>query len=104
MGKRLIHRKDVGKMKENNKSGSVFCISIAPKKGIKKHNVKAVKISPHSGIEGDAHGLSDRQISLLPYESFEKVRHPDLEINPGDFAENITTVGVDFRNIIIGSL
>lgn len=91
-------------MKENNKPGSVFCISIAPKKGTKKHNVKTVKISTQRGIEGDAHGLSNRQISLLPYESFDKVRHPDLEINPGDFAENITTVGVDFEKIYIGSL
>ena len=91
-------------MKENKESGSVFRISIAAKKGIKKHNVKAVKISAQGGIEGDAHGLSNRPISLLPFESFEKVRHPDLEINPGDFAENITTIDVDFRKIKIGTL
>ncbi len=91
-------------MKENKKPGSVYRISIAHKKGGKKYNVKAAIITAQSGIEGDAHGLSNRQISLLPFESFEKVRHPDLEINPGDFAENITTVDVDFRKMKIGTL
>ncbi len=91
-------------MKDNKKQGSVFRISIAPRKGIKKHNVKAAIITVRGGIDGDAHGLTNRPISLLPFESFEKVRHPDLEINPGDFAENITTLGVDFTEIKIGSL
>lgn len=82
---------------------SVYRISIAPEKGQKKTNVKEVHLSPGAGIDGDAHGLSHRPVSLLPFESFKKVYHPDLSVAPGDFAENITTVGVDFSRIGIGT-
>jgi MOSC domain-containing protein YiiM len=91
-------------MKNNNNNGAVYRISIAPQKGIKKKNVRTAKISIERGIEGDAHGITHRPISLLPFESFVKVQHPDLDINPGDFAENITTVGVDFTKIKIGTM
>jgi MOSC domain-containing protein YiiM len=90
-------------MNEIKSNGAVYRISVAPKKGIKKKNVKTAKITIKSGIEGDAHGITHRPISLLPFESFVKVQHPDLDIHPGDFAENITTVGVDFTKIKIGT-
>ncbi len=90
-------------MNNENSHGRVFRLSISPKKGIKKHNVKEVFIRGGGGIEGDAHALTGRPISLLPFESFEKVRHPDLDIHPGDFAENITTVEMDFSKLKIGS-
>ncbi len=88
-------------MSENNPS--VYRISIAPEKGQKKANVTEVHLSSGAGIVGDAHSESHRPVSLLPFESFEKVYHPDLEIAPGDFAENITTVGVDFTQIAVGT-
>ncbi|HEX7344187.1 MAG TPA: MOSC domain-containing protein, partial [bacterium] len=55
------------------------------------------------GIIGDAHGTTVRQVSLLPIESFVKVAHPDLHVQPGDFAENITTQGLDFQQIQVGT-
>ncbi len=55
------------------------------------------------GIVGDAHATTERPLSLLPLESFGKISHPDLEIRPGDFAENITTLGLDFSKIGVGS-
>ena len=58
-------------------------------------------ISP-IGIEGDAHAGSPRPVSLLPYESFGKLDQSRLRINPGDFAENITTVGLDFGELSLG--
>jgi len=91
-------------MNKGQNFGTVYRISIAPQKGIKKHNIREATITANEGIDGDAHGLSNRPVSLLPFESFEKLKHPDLEINPGDFAENITTIGVDFGLIKIGTL
>jgi MOSC domain-containing protein YiiM len=54
------------------------------------------------GIEGDAHAGSQRQVSLLPFESFDKVKNDVLEIYPGDFAENLTITGFDFESAKIG--
>jgi MOSC domain-containing protein YiiM len=81
----------------------VHRISISEKTGERKENVATVSITREAGIEGDAHGRTRRQISLLALESFHKVEHPDLEIKPGDFAENITTLGLDYMEIGIGS-
>jgi len=90
-------------MSDNKKTPFVFRLSVAPQKGLKKTNVSEVYIRPGEGIDGDAHGTSHRPISLLPFESFKKVYHPDLQINPGDFAENITTCGVDYSQVQIGT-
>ena len=81
----------------------VYRISISEKKGERKTNVDRVLLDCQSGILGDAHGTTERQVSLLPIESFSKLESPDLTINPGDFAENITTQGFDFSSISIGT-
>ena len=62
-----------------------------------------VKVVTGKGIEGDAHFGSERPISLLPYESFSKLDGYQIQINPGDFAENITTRDLDFSRLAIGS-
>ena len=55
------------------------------------------------GIVGDAHaGTPKRQVSLLAIESVEKMRAKGLKVNPGDFAENITTEGIDLLGLKIG--
>jgi MOSC domain-containing protein YiiM len=87
---------------ENN-GARIFRISISPQKGEKKKNINEVDLIAGEGIDGDAHGRSHRPVSLLPHESFVKVEHPDLVVNPGDFAENITTLGLDFTNVGIGT-
>jgi len=89
-------------MDKNKSSGIVFRLSISDKKGDKKKNVDYVVVND-GGIEGDVHANTGRPVSLLPFESFKKLDHPDLIINPGDFAENITTREVDFENLNIGT-
>lgn len=82
---------------------SVYRISISPLAGQKKTNVPSARLDVEGGILGDAHGATFRQVSLLPYESFSKLQHPELDIQPGDFAENITTKNLDFEGIKIGT-
>ncbi|HLB25955.1 MAG TPA: MOSC domain-containing protein, partial [Nitrospirota bacterium] len=57
------------------------------------------------GLEGDAHASSEwhRQVSLLAIESIEKMRKAGLDVNPGNFAENITTEGIDLVSLQIGT-
>lgn len=80
----------------------IFRISISSKKGDKKSNVEEAELREDFGILGDAHAGSERQVSLLPFESFGKMRTADLDVQPGEFAENITTVGLTLHDFQIG--
>ncbi len=88
---------------EQDKNPRIFRLSVSEEKGNKKENVPSVNIIEGRGIEGDAHCGSERPVSLLPFESFEQMKNDSFEINPGDFAENITTVGLDFSQLKIGA-
>ena len=85
--------------------GSIISINISDKKGIRKKPVDEVRISENFGIEGDAHASSDwhRQVSLLALESIQKMQAAGLKVKPGDFAENITTSGLDLLCLPIGT-
>ena len=85
-----------------NKFGEVYRISISARKGMKKENTGEVMLIENFGIAGDAHAGSERQISLLPYEAFDVIRRHLPGIKPGDFAENITTRGIDFSTASVG--
>ena len=82
----------------------VIAVNTSENKHEKKLNRNDVVISKNYGIIGDAHGDSGthRQISLLAIESIEKMRKMGLNVNPGDFAENITTKGINLLSISIG--
>jgi MOSC domain-containing protein YiiM len=84
---------------------SVVAVSISEKKGMRKTNVaRAVAVEDY-GLEGDAHASSrwHRQISLLAIESIKKMQDAGLDVGPGDFAENITTQGIDLVSLPIGT-
>jgi MOSC domain-containing protein YiiM len=56
------------------------------------------------GLKDDAHaGPWHRQVSLLAMESIEKMRAIGLKVGPGDFAENLTTEGIDLVSLPIGT-
>ena len=56
------------------------------------------------GLDGDAHAESGiRQVSLLATESIDKLRAKGLEVNCGDFAENLTTEGIDLPSLPVGT-
>jgi len=82
----------------------IISINISEKKGTRKRPVMEAVINEDFGIVGDAHGGAwHRQISLLGIESIEKMRQKGLHVNPGDFAENITTEGIDLLSLPIGT-
>jgi MOSC domain-containing protein YiiM len=64
-----------------------------------------VLLKAEYGIEGDAHASSEwhRQVSLLAFESIEKMRNMGLDVKPGDFAENITTIGIELTSLPLGT-
>ena len=84
--------------------GKVLAVNISEKKGTKKTNIKSCLLLKDFGLKGDAHGGPwHRQVSLLANESIEKMRAKGLNVGCGDFAENITTEGVDLVHLPIGT-
>lgn len=85
--------------------GKIVSVNISDKKGIRKRPAKEAIIKTDFGIEGDAHASSEwhRQVSLLAMESIRKMQALGLKVNPGDFAENITTEGIDLLKLPIGT-
>lgn len=89
---------------KTEKKGRVLAVNISDEKGTKKVNVQKCQILKGFGLKGDAHaGSWHRQVSLLANESIEKIRHKGLQVGYGDFAENITTEGIDLINLPIGT-
>lgn len=84
--------------------GKILSVNISEKKGEKKHNVEAARAVMDQGLEHDAHiGMKIRQISLLAAESVEKIRQKGLNVNYGDFAENLTTEGIELFTLPVGA-
>jgi len=85
--------------------GRIVSLNISAKKGIRKKPIKEVLLKTNYGIEGDAHASSKwhRQVSLLALESIRKMQDKGLNVNPGDFAENITTEGIDLPTLPVGT-
>ncbi len=82
----------------------VAVVSISKKKGMRKGNIPEGLLIENHGLKDDAHaGDWHRQVSLLATESIEKIREKGLDVGPGDFAENITTIGIDLVNLPIGT-
>ncbi|MDI3533808.1 MAG: hypothetical protein PWQ82_173 [Thermosediminibacterales bacterium] len=82
----------------------VVAVCTSPKKGMRKKNVGEGLLVENFGLEGDAHGGDwHRQVSLLALESIEKMREKGLDVNPGDFAENITTKGINLIELPVGT-
>jgi MOSC domain-containing protein YiiM len=75
-------------------------------KGVRKIPLEWGLLKVEFGLEGDAHAGGDdakRQISLLAFESIEKMNTGSFSYKPGDFAENFTTSGIDLVALPIGT-
>jgi len=84
--------------------GRIKAISVSEQKGTKKVNVPEAELCADFGIIGDAHsGNWHRQVSLLGAESINRMVEKGAQVGPGDFAENITTEGIDLLKLSVGN-
>lgn len=75
--------------------GIIRAICISETKGDRKRPVPSAELRAGHGIVGDAHaGPWNRQVSLLPAESIEKMRGAIPDLADGDFAENFVVEGL----------
>lgn len=86
-------------------AGRVRSINVSKRKGTRKTPCDgAVTVVAHQGMAEDAHaGDWHRQVSLLAWESIEKARATGLDVVEGDFAENITTEGINLLALPLGT-
>lgn len=84
--------------------GKIVAVSISDRKGEKKHNIPQARLKPDHGLDNDAHaGDWHRQVSLLDMQSIARIREKGLDVDPGNFAENITTEGLRLWELPIGT-
>ncbi|MGQ9470162.1 MAG: MOSC domain-containing protein [Candidatus Aminicenantales bacterium] len=90
---------------EKSLQGQIISVNLSPKKGLKKVPCPAGTVIDNHGLAGDGHaGETHRQISLLAWESIEKMQRSGLRVGPGDFAENITTFGLELHRLPLGTI
>jgi len=86
------------------KNGKILAVNISRKKGEKKNNIGCGLFLENMGLKDDAHAEPGiRQVSLLAKESIEKIRAKGLDVHYGDFAENLTTEGIDLPSLPVGT-
>jgi MOSC domain-containing protein YiiM len=84
--------------------GRIVAVCISETKGVRKNNIERAYLQADSGLMGDAHaGPGHRQVSLLAIESIEQMRQRGLSVGPGDFAENLTTKGLELHLLPVGT-
>ena len=86
----------------STQSGEVVSVNVSEQKGTIKRPVSEAVVNQH-GIQGDAHaGEWHRQVSLLAIESIERFSaQAGRAFRPGEFAENVTTRGIDLLGIAV---
>ncbi|WP_457552517.1 MOSC domain-containing protein [Desulfobacula sp.] len=83
----------------------IVSIAVSDKRGTIKKCIETAELIENHGIKDDAHaGDWHRQLSFLASESIEKASSQDFKLNFGDFAENIATTGIDWKNQPIGQV
>ncbi len=86
-------------------NGVVKAINISEKKGTIKKPIEVGYFIENFGLENDAHGGNwHRQVSLLSQESIDiMIEKGGKNLDVGNFAENITTEGIELYSLPIGT-
>ena len=83
----------------------IVAVCKSEEKGTRKEAVAEGLFKEGYGMIGDAHADSSthRQVSLLAVESIDKMRGLGFDVSPGDFAENLTTEGLEVASLPVGT-
>jgi MOSC domain-containing protein YiiM len=83
----------------------IVAVCTSEEKGTTKKPVEKGVLKEDYGLVGDAHAdcCTRRQVSLLAIESIERIKEEGFDVGPGDFAENLTTEGVELVSLPVGA-
>jgi MOSC domain-containing protein YiiM len=86
------------------KPGVVVGVCVSQRRTDPKENVGKGVLQKGLGLAGDSHGGTEKEVSLLAIESIQKLcQETGISAEPGCFAENITTEGIDLTSLPIGT-
>jgi MOSC domain-containing protein YiiM len=90
---------------ERDSMAKIIAVCKSEEKGTRKKAVAEGILKEEYGLVGDAHAdcCTHRQVSLLAMESIDKMKRLGFEVGPGDFAENLTTQGVELISLPVGT-
>lgn len=97
---------DQGPAPQKGDVGTVLSVNTSARKGTRKKPAESGQIELVSdyGVAEDAHaGDWHRQVSFLAEESIQVARDNGLDVGFGDFAENITTQGINIKGMPLGT-
>lgn len=84
--------------------GKVLAVCYSQDKGERKTDIREGYFKKEHGLVDDAHsGPWHRQVSLLGIDSINKMRARGVDVNPGDFAENLTVEGIELYSLPVGT-
>ena len=83
----------------------ILAVCQSKEKGTTKKVIESGLFKEGFGLIDDAHASSawHRQVSLLAIESIRKMRDMGFDVGSGDFAENLTTEGINLVSLPIGT-
>ena len=84
---------------------TIIAVCRSDKKGTRKENENEGVFRENFGLVGDAHADTNthRQVSLLDINSIKKMQDIGLHVGLGDFAENLTTEGIELFSLPVGT-
>jgi len=84
---------------------TVIAVCRSSQKGTSKEPVGEGWLKEDFGMVDDAHAgsFTHRQVSLLAQESIDRMRRRGFTLSPGNFAENITTSGINLASLATGT-
>ncbi len=90
--------------RDEKEAGVLVSINTSQVKGEIKRPVDEAELKEDHGIAGDVHaGSSVKQVSLLDDSEIRAMEErTGVELNPGDFAENLTSSGLDMDAFAVG--
>lgn len=90
--------------KDEKEAGVLVSINTSQVKGEIKLPVDEAQLKEDHGIAGDVHaGSAVKQVSLLDDSEIRAMEdRTGVELNPGDFAENLTSSGLDMESFSVG--
>ncbi len=93
-------------MKKDATEGNIVAVCTSREKGVKKDRLEhGAMLEEGRGLLDDAHAdpSTHRQVSLLAMEDVRLMKEYGIEAGPGDFAENLTTEGLEIALLPVGT-
>ena len=83
----------------------IIAVCSSRAKGTRKTATSEGTLKENYGLVNDAHAdrSTHRQVSLLAIESITSMRALGFDVGIGDFAENLTTEGIELKSLPVGT-